>query len=78
VFRWDDIVYTKDDAATYKADMGAFKDYNQWRTYQMSDHRPKWVELTTDYSTDYLNDLAEGGDQPAKEAVAPAILPIPA
>ena len=29
-----------------------FKDY--WRTHQMSDHLPMWVELKTDYSDQYL------------------------
>jgi hypothetical protein len=25
-----------------------------WRTFQMSDHLPMWVELKIDYSDDYL------------------------
>ena len=29
-----------------------FRDY--WRTHQMSDHLPMWVELKTDYSDQYL------------------------
>ena len=37
-----------------------------------------WVELTTDFSADYLADLAAGGTQPPKELVTPAILPNPA
>ena len=28
--------------------------YRQWRTFQMSDHLPLWVEVVTDYSDDYL------------------------
>lgn len=78
VFRWDDVVYRDADQAIYAADMGAFNSYAEWRTYQMSDHRPMWVELTTDFSADYLADLAAGGDQPAREDVTPAILPTPA
>lgn len=34
--------------------------YNMWRTYQMSDHYPMWVELKIDYSDKYLKKLGEG------------------
>lgn len=33
-------------------------DYREWRTYQMSDHLPMWVEVRADFSDDYLNDVA--------------------
>lgn len=33
--------------------------YGQWRTYQMSDHFPMWVELRIDYSDEYLDKLLE-------------------
>jgi endonuclease/exonuclease/phosphatase family metal-dependent hydrolase len=29
----------------------------KWRTWQMSDHKPMWVELKTDFTEDYLNSL---------------------
>jgi endonuclease/exonuclease/phosphatase family metal-dependent hydrolase len=77
VFRWDDVVYRRADADTYRSSMGTWKDYNQWRTYQLSDHRPMWVELTTDFSREYLTALAGDGAKPDEEAVAPAILPNP-
>jgi hypothetical protein len=28
--------------------------YKMWRTFQMSDHLPMWVEIKIDYSTEYL------------------------
>ncbi len=28
-----------------------------WRTHQMSDHLPMWIQLKTDYSHEYLNEL---------------------
>ncbi|MBX3069471.1 MAG: endonuclease/exonuclease/phosphatase family protein [Thermomicrobiales bacterium] len=28
--------------------------YRQWRTWQMSDHRPLWIEIDTDYANQYL------------------------
>lgn len=31
-----------------------------WRTFQMSDHLPMWVELKTDFSTEYLDAIANG------------------
>jgi len=35
------------------------KLFEEWRTYQMSDHYPLWVELKIDFSEDYLKALAE-------------------
>lgn len=32
--------------------------YCDWRTFQMSDHLPLWVELKIDYSTEYLKHLS--------------------
>jgi endonuclease/exonuclease/phosphatase family metal-dependent hydrolase len=32
--------------------------YCEWRTFQMSDHLPLWVELKIDFSTEYLNYLS--------------------
>ena len=33
--------------------------FKEWRTYQMSDHLPMWIELRTDYSDAYLATLAQ-------------------
>jgi endonuclease/exonuclease/phosphatase family metal-dependent hydrolase len=35
-----------------------YKTY--WRTHQMSDHLPMWMELKIDFSKDYLNNLKDG------------------
>lgn len=32
----------------------------EWRTWQMSDHFPMWVELKVDFTDDYLNSLRPG------------------
>ncbi|MFW2346728.1 MAG: endonuclease/exonuclease/phosphatase family protein [Brevundimonas mediterranea] len=38
--------------------------YRKWRTWQMSDHSPLWVEIQTDFADDYLGRLvAEGKTQ---------------
>jgi endonuclease/exonuclease/phosphatase family metal-dependent hydrolase len=57
-----------EDAALYgplmpKFDSGASaaktkSEYLQWRTWQMSDHKPLWVEIQTDYAEHYLNEFA--------------------
>lgn len=33
-------------------------EYAQWRTFQMSDHLPMWVELKIDYADKYLADIS--------------------
>lgn len=39
--------------------------YKKWRTFQMSDHHPLWIEISTDFSDQYLAALAAGSiDQP--------------
>lgn len=47
-------VFTKDDEALYLPLMKAESKYLEWRTFQMSDHLPMWVEIKIDYSTEYL------------------------
>lgn len=32
--------------------------YKSWRTHEMSDHLPIWIELLVDYSDDYLRSIA--------------------
>lgn len=32
--------------------------YRKWRTWQMSDHAPLWVEIATDFADDYLGQIA--------------------
>ena len=32
--------------------------YAKWRTWQMSDHNPLWIEIETDFADDYLTGLA--------------------
>jgi endonuclease/exonuclease/phosphatase family metal-dependent hydrolase len=32
--------------------------YKQWRTWQVSDHMPLWLELKIDFTDDYLKDIA--------------------
>lgn len=76
VFDYYDTVYTLADEAAYIPDMGPaynttedgkprsnktlyYKTY--WRTYQMSDHLPKWVELKIDFSEAFLQKKLAGG-----------------
>jgi endonuclease/exonuclease/phosphatase family metal-dependent hydrolase len=52
-------VFRDTDLTTYlpAGDMKAYKD---WRTYQMSDHLPIWVELGVDFGAAYLQKKAGG------------------
>lgn len=74
VFPWDTYVYRASDAATYAKDRGTSKlAYPTWRTYQMSDHLPMWIELRTDRSEEYLKGLAQAAAVSPTSEVAPTI-----
>jgi endonuclease/exonuclease/phosphatase family metal-dependent hydrolase len=65
---------TADDMAIYAAhipDKDPEKDerykakspealYKKWRTWQMSDHAPLWIEIDTDFADSYLQGIADG------------------
>jgi exonuclease III len=44
--------------ATLASETALMNYYCDWRTFQMSDHLPLWVELKIDYSNEYLNHLS--------------------
>ncbi|MFL6262874.1 MAG: endonuclease/exonuclease/phosphatase family protein [Thermoanaerobaculia bacterium] len=71
VVRFFDKVFTDEDEALYAGQMGEgyagvkgpqarTTYYRTWRTYQMSDHRPMWIELSTDFSSGYLANAMRG------------------
>jgi endonuclease/exonuclease/phosphatase family metal-dependent hydrolase len=76
VFNFYNYVYREQDSNTYGSDVpktkagkpGKFKD---WRTYQMSDHLPMWIELRVDFSPEYLQRIADG-----EKAVVPVSAPL--
>jgi len=72
VFDFFDVIYRDEDEKIYKKAMGPaylktssgkkrenkslyYKTY--WRTHQMSDHLPMWIQLRTDFSREYLEEL---------------------
>jgi hypothetical protein len=63
VFDFFDIVYRTDEESTYHKFMGKpgseefYASYARWRTYQMSDHLPMWVELHIDFSREYIEEM---------------------
>jgi exonuclease III len=70
VFDFYKTVFNEDDFKSYKGLLPAdkkgsgvtkHKKYftNKWRTFQMSDHLPMWVELKIDFSDQYLENLME-------------------
>lgn len=64
VFDYFEFVFTDNDEAMYRAESdNGLKDttlYSTWRTYKMSDHLPMWIELRTDFSDEYLQDIESG------------------
>jgi endonuclease/exonuclease/phosphatase family metal-dependent hydrolase len=70
-FNFAETVYTENDLETYreyfldkiagKTEQEIKKYYlSTWRTFQMSDHLPLWVELKIDFSNQYLEKLKTG------------------
>lgn len=63
VFDFFDIVYRTDEENTYRPFMGKpasendYDSYATWRTHQMSDHLPMWVELPIDFGKEYLEQV---------------------
>ncbi len=50
--------YTTTSAGTPRTDSGKRTYYRTWRTYQLSDHLPMWIDLKVDYSDEYIRGLA--------------------
>jgi exonuclease III len=63
VFDFFDVVYRTDEEDTYRPFMRKpgsddfYSSYASWRTHQMSDHLPMWVELHIDFSREYLDEV---------------------
>ena len=63
VFDFFDVVYRTDEEDTYRPFMRKldsdepYSSYASWRTYQMSDHLPMWVELHIDFAREYLDEV---------------------
>ena len=76
VIRWQDAVFTDNEAAEYEqiardiregSDQGKPysnwpRSYKSWRTHEMSDHLPVWIELRVDYSNEYLRGISQASD----------------
>jgi len=69
VFDFFEHVFHEEELEYYKSKMvqsdgktlyaQTLKGYRGWRTHQMSDHLPMWVELRMDFTDGYLNSLEE-------------------
>jgi hypothetical protein len=59
LFRMGDDDPGGEDEALYASYMEPGEEYWEWRTYQMSDHLPMWVELRIDFGDEYLQSLGE-------------------
>jgi hypothetical protein len=56
IFDFYEHVY-RDEATYASARNGRGSSFNEWRTYQMSDHLPMWIEFSVDDSEAYLDSL---------------------
>ncbi|MEM7795261.1 MAG: endonuclease, partial [Cyanobacteria bacterium P01_C01_bin.118] len=63
VFDFFDVVYRTDEEEIYRPFMRKpgssefYAKYSGWRTHQMSDHLPMWVELRVDFAHEYLDEV---------------------
>jgi hypothetical protein len=63
VFDYFDVVFRMDEEEIYRPLMRKpgsedfYSSYARWRTYQMSDHLPMWVELHVDFAHEYLEEV---------------------
>ena len=67
VFNFYESVYRAEDEAVFRPDIpktasGNPGRYNDWRTYQMSDHLIMWCEFDVDQTDTYLQFLADAND----------------
>ncbi|RFB04669.1 endonuclease/exonuclease/phosphatase family protein [Parvularcula marina] len=74
---WHEAVYTETDRDAYQQIAAEIRDapntgipynnwssfYSRWRTDEMSDHLPIWIEIRTDYSNRYLRAITELGNE---------------
>jgi len=64
------VVYRTDEGGIYRPFMekphstGTYASHATWRTYQMSDHLPMWIEPYTDFACEYLQEI--GADLQAR------------
>lgn len=70
---WQEAVFTNDEVEDYEEvaksirtppDTGKpyadwLREYSTWRTHEISDHLPVWIELEVDYSNEYLQRIGQ-------------------
>lgn len=63
VFDYFNVVFRSDEEAIYRPAMrkpgsdDTYASYATWRTHQMSDHLPMWVELKIDFTEEFLDEV---------------------
>ncbi|GCC53506.1 endonuclease [Chryseotalea sanaruensis] len=58
IFNFFQHVFRKEDETIFEGEVKKSKlSYKQWKTFQMSDHLPLWIEFKVDFSENYLNKL---------------------
>jgi exonuclease III len=66
-FRFFDTVFDRPQDYTdiAKALEPGVEEFNRWRTWQMSDHLPLWVQVKTDFTEKYLQRVADSSGSPS-------------
>jgi hypothetical protein len=59
VYDFFEQVYRRGDENAYAQETTAGMDFEEWRTFQMSDHLPMWCEFQVDDMDAYLNRLSQ-------------------
>lgn len=59
VFTDDDLPLYSDRVPDRPKNRSEQERYQSWRTWQMSDHKPLWVEVQTDFSEAYLQEVSQ-------------------
>ena len=73
IVRWQEAVFTESEAGDYELIAVDTREgdkkgvpfsnwptqYKSWRTHEMSDHLPVWIEIAVDYSNEYLLRISE-------------------
>lgn len=73
VINWQEAVFTEQETASYEQIAMDIREapktgqpysnwaseYRSWRTHEMSDHLPIWIELEVDYSNTYLRGISD-------------------
>jgi endonuclease/exonuclease/phosphatase family metal-dependent hydrolase len=57
---YESVYRLKEDAEIYPWNATKARSFKEWRSYQISDHLPKWVQVNVNFATEYLSAKLSG------------------